>query len=135
MTMWCGQTRKSMATLTKAESPIASASLPEYASRWRAMIFIALSLLVISIDNTILNVALPSISRSLGASASELQWVIDAYVLVFASLLLTMGSLGDRIGRKRALQTGLLLFGLGSLACALATSTGVLIATRAFTGI
>src|SRR5262245_24694495 len=124
-----------MATLTKPVSPITSESLPEYASRWRAMIFIAISLLVISIDNTILNVALPSISRSLGASASELQWVIDAYVLVFASLLLTMGSLGDRIGRKRALQTGLLLFGLGSLACALATSTGVLIATRAFTGI
>ncbi len=124
-----------MATLTKTQSPIAVESVPGYASRWRAMIFIAVSLLVISVDNTILNFALPSISKSLGASASELQWIIDAYVLVFASLLLTMGSLGDRIGRKRALQIGLLLFGLGSLACALATTTAVLIGTRAFTGI
>ncbi len=80
-----------MTTQTEIASPIAVESIPGYASRWRAMIFIAFSLLVISIDNTILNVALPSISRSLGASASELQWIIDSYVLVFASLLLTMG--------------------------------------------
>ncbi|MCI0854777.1 MAG: MFS transporter, partial [Chloroflexi bacterium] len=77
-----------------------------YRTRWAGMIFIGISLLVISIDNTILNVALPSISRSLGASAAELQWIIAAYVLMFAALLLTMGSLGDRFGRKRALQVG-----------------------------
>jgi len=108
---------------------------PGYAHRWRAMIFISISLLVISLDNTILNVALPSISRQLGATASELQWVVDAYVLVFASLLLTMGSLGDKLGRKRALQSGLILFGVGSLWCALAPTTTALIIARAFTGI
>ncbi len=124
-----------MATHTAIASPIADESIPGFASRWKAMIFIAVSLLVISIDNTILNVALPSISHSLGASASELQWIIDAYVLVFASLLLTMGALGDRIGRKRSLQIGLLLFALASLGCALSTTTAMLIIARAFAGI
>jgi EmrB/QacA subfamily drug resistance transporter len=124
-----------MATLTEIAAPLAGESIPGFASRWRALIFIAISLLVLSIDNTILNVALPSISRTLGASASELQWVIDSYVLVFASLLLTMGALGDRIGRKRSLQIGLLLFALGSLGSALSTTSIMLIVARAFTGI
>lgn len=125
-----------MTTRTEIAVPaVEESSIPGYASRWRALIFIAISLLVISIDNTILNVALPSISRNLGASASELQWIIDGYVLVFASLLLTMGSLGDRIGRKRSLQTGLFLFALGSLGCALSITTSMLILARAFTGI
>src|SRR5687768_15306209 len=109
--------------------------LPGYADRWRAMWFIGLSLLVISLDNTILNVAIPSISRELRASASELQWIVDAYVLVFAALLLTMGAIGDRIGRKRALQFGLIMFGIGSLWAALASSTESLIGARAFLGI
>ena len=61
-------------------------------------------LLVISLDNTILNVALPSIEGDLGASASQMQWIVDSYILVFAGLLLTAGSLGDRFGRKRALH-------------------------------
>lgn len=105
-----------------------------YANRWRAMVFIAVALLVISLDNTILNVALPSISTALNASASDLQWIVDAYVLVFASLLLTMGSFSDRIGRKRALQIGIGLFGIGSLACALSTTTIQLTLARGFTG-
>ncbi|MCH7481203.1 MAG: MFS transporter, partial [Chloroflexi bacterium] len=105
-----------------------------YKNRWRGMIFIGISLIVISIDNTILNVALPSISRTLGASASELQWIVTAYVLMFASLLLTMGALGDRFGRKRMLQIGLVLFGIGSAAAGLSTSTNMLIAARAFLG-
>ena len=67
--------------------------------RWWTLAVLSISLLVISLDNTILNVALPSIARDLGASASELQWVVDAYMLVFAGLLLTAGSLGDRFGR------------------------------------
>ena len=103
--------------------------------RWIGLVFIGISLIVISLDNTVLNVALPSIARSLGASASDLQWILDGYVLVFASLLLTAGSLGDRIGRKKALQGGLVLFGIGSLAAALSTSTTMLIASRAFLGI
>lgn len=111
-------------------------SLPAgYAQRWRGLIFIGISLLVISLDNTILNVAIPSISRSLGATTSELQWIIDGYILVFAALLLTMGSVSDRIGRKRALQIGLVLFGVGSLAAALSTTVPMLIASRAFLGI
>lgn len=108
---------------------------PGYERRWLGLIFIGISLIVISLDNTILNVAIPSISRTLGANASELQWIIDAYVLVFAALLLTMGGLGDRFGRKKALQIGLVLFGIGSLAAALSPNTGVLIASRAFLGI
>ncbi|MCD4686563.1 MAG: MFS transporter [Anaerolineae bacterium] len=108
---------------------------PGYSKRWIGLIFIGISLIVISLDNTILNVALPSISNDLGASASDLQWIVDAYVLVFAALLLTMGSFGDKIGRKRALQFGLVMFGIGSLWAALATSTEMLIAARAFLGI
>lgn len=104
-------------------------------SRWLSLLFICVSLMVISLDNTILNVAIPSISNQLGATATDLQWIVDAYILVFAALLLTMGSIGDRIGRKRSLQFGLLMFGLGSLAAALSTSTGMLIGARAFLGI
>jgi EmrB/QacA subfamily drug resistance transporter len=90
---------------------------------------------VIAIDNTVLNVALPSLSRALNASASDLQWIVDAYVLVFASLLLTTGTLSDRFGRKRMLQIGLVLFALGSLGAASATTTLGLMAARAFLGI
>ncbi len=109
--------------------------LPGYATRWRALIFICISLMVVSLDNTILNVALPSISRTLSATASELQWIVDAYVLVFAALLLTVGGLGDRYGRKKSLQIGLVLFGIGSLGAGLSPNTNTLIATRAFLGI
>jgi DHA2 family multidrug resistance protein-like MFS transporter len=88
-------------------------------NRWLALVFLCISLLVISLDNTVVNVALPSISNQLGGSDTALQWIVAAYILVFAALLLTMGSLGDRIGRKRVLQFGLLWFGAGSLlACA-----------------
>ena len=102
-----------------------------YPKRWWALVVLAVSLLVVSLDNTILNVALPSIERELGASADQLQWVVDAYTLVFAGLLLTAGSLGDRFGRRRALQLGLVVFGVGSLLSALSGSPGELIASRA----
>ncbi len=110
-------------------------TLPGFATRWRALLFICISLMVVSLDNTILNVALPSISKTLGATASELQWIVDAYVLVFAALLLTVGGLGDRYGRKKSLQIGLVLFGIGSLGAGLSPDTNTLIATRAFLGI
>lgn len=103
--------------------------------RWISLLFICISLLVIGLSNAVLFVALPAIARALMASASDLQWIVDAYILVFASLLLTMGSIGDRYGRRKALQVGLVFFGLGSLSSGLSTSTGMLIATRAFTGI
>jgi EmrB/QacA subfamily drug resistance transporter len=104
-------------------------------NRWRGLVFLCLSLLVISLDNTVVNVALPSIAKQLGGSDTDLQWIVAAYILVFAALLLTMGALGDRIGRKRVLQFGLLWFGAGSLLAALSPSTGMLIASRAFLGV
>jgi EmrB/QacA subfamily drug resistance transporter len=93
------------------------------------------SLLVIVLDNSILNVALPTIQKDLNATSSDLQWIVDSYTLVFAGLLLTAGSLGDRFGRRGALQVGFVIFGIGSVASAMATSSGQLISTRAFMGI
>lgn len=119
---------------TPLDDKVDFSKLPGYANRWMGLFFIAVSLLVISIDNTILNVALPSIATDLGASASDLQWIIDAYVLLFAALLLTFGALGDRFGRKLALQAGLVMFAAGSIVAAVADSTEVLMASRAFLG-
>ncbi|MFJ5923958.1 MFS transporter [Kitasatospora sp. NPDC092948] len=90
-----------------------------------------LSLFIVGLDNTVVNIALPAIQHDLDAPASGLQWVIDAYTLVLASLLMLSGSVADRIGRKRVFQAGLLLFVLGSLLCSLAPSLGWLIAFRA----
>ena len=106
-----------------------------YQRRWWTLGVMCLSLLVIGLDNTILNVALPTLVRDLNANASQLQWIVDAYALVFASLLLTAGSLGDRYGRRLTLGTGLLIFGIGSVLSAFATSPGSLIAWRALMGI
>ena len=106
-----------------------------YRMRWVALGFLGFSLLVISLDNTVLNLALPSISKDLGSSGTGLQWIVDAYVLVFAGLLLTMGSLGDRLGRKKFLQGGLVVFACFSLGAALSKSTAMLIAMRAMMGI
>ena len=103
--------------------------------RWWTLAVLCLSLLVISLDNTVLNVALPTLERDLGASASQLQWIVDSYMLVFAGLLLTAGALGDRFGRRRALEAGMVLFGLGSVLSGLAGSSGTLIATRALMGV
>lgn len=77
--------------------------------RWWSLAVLSGSLLVISLDNTILNVAIPSLVRDLNATTSQLQWIIDGYTLVFAGLLLTAGAMGDRFGRKGALQLGLVV--------------------------
>ena len=106
-----------------------------YEKRWIGLIFLGFSVLIIALDNTVLNLALPSIAKDLGASASELQWIVDGYILVFAALLLTMGSISDRFGRKKTLQVGMIFFALCSLAAALSTSTNMLITTRALMGI
>ncbi|OBC06804.1 MFS transporter [Gordonia sp. 852002-50816_SCH5313054-c] len=90
-----------------------------------------MSLLIVSMDATIVNVALPAIRTDLNASVSSLQWVIDIYTLVLASLLMVSGATADRYGRKRLFQIGLVTFAIGSLACSLAPSVGVLIAARA----
>jgi MFS transporter, DHA2 family, multidrug resistance protein len=94
-----------------------------------------LSLLLIVMDNTIVNVALPTLQSDLDASTSQLQWVVDAYILVFAGLLLTMGSLGDRFGRRGALAIGLSVMGVASIMSSFANSADQLIATRALMGV
>jgi EmrB/QacA subfamily drug resistance transporter len=106
-----------------------------YRQRWIALAFMGVALLVISLDNSVLNLALPSIAGDLGSSASQLQWIIDAYVLAFAGVLLTMGYLGDRLGRKPTLTGGLILFALFSLGAALSKSTTMLIVMRGLMGI
>ena len=83
--------------------------------RWWMLGVLAFSLVIMMIDASILNVALPTIQRKLEASASELQWMVDAYILVFASFMFTMGTAGDKIGRAKALRIGLCIFAGGSL--------------------
>jgi EmrB/QacA subfamily drug resistance transporter len=100
-----------------------------------ALVVLAFSLLVVTVDNTILNVALPTIREKLDASSSQLQWIVDSYLLVFAGLLLAAGSLGDRFGRKRTLFVGLGIFGAGSLLAAISSGSTELIASRALMGV
>jgi MFS transporter, DHA2 family, multidrug resistance protein len=119
-------------TATTATSTAGPARTPH---RWRALGVICLCVTVIILDNTILNVALPSIERSLHASATELQWTVDAYTLTFAALLLVAGNLGDKYGRRGALLVGLVIFGVGSGLAAFATSATALIAFRALMGV
>ena len=106
-----------------------------YRLRWWTLAVLSVSLVIIGLDNTILNVALPTIQTQLAATSSQLQWMVDAYVLVFASLLLTMGALGDRFGRKHTLQIGLVIFGISSLFAANSNSSTQLIISRAVMGI
>jgi EmrB/QacA subfamily drug resistance transporter len=103
--------------------------------RWLVLGVMCLSLLLIVMDNTIVNVALPTLQRDLDASTTQLQWVVDAYILVFAGLLLTMGSLGDRFGRRGALAIGLAVMGTASILSSFANSADQLIATRALMGV
>ncbi|MDQ3612348.1 MAG: DHA2 family efflux MFS transporter permease subunit [Actinomycetota bacterium] len=103
--------------------------------RWLILSTLVLSLLVVVLDNTILNVALKTIQEDLRATQSELAWAVNAYTLVFAGLLFTYGVLGDRFGRRLALLVGLVLFALASLLAAFSTSPEALIASRAFMGI
>ncbi|MFF1731614.1 MFS transporter [Streptomyces sp. NPDC058247] len=103
--------------------------------RWLILGVICLAQLTVLLDNTVLNVAIPSLTRELDASTSDIQWMINAYSLVQSGLLLTAGSSADRYGRKKMLAAGLVLFGAGSLVAGLAQSTGQLIAARAGMGV
>ena len=123
----------SSGTITAAEQQAIDERI--HARRWFTLATLCLSLLIIVMDNTILNVAIPSLVRDLGASNSQLQWIVDGYTLVFAGLLLTAGSFGDRRGRKRALRIGIVIFAIGSVLSALAGSPQHLIFTRALMGI
>lgn len=103
--------------------------------RWAILAVLALSVFLVVVDNTIVNVALPTLSRDLGASTTELQWIVDAYSLVFAGLLLAAGGLGDRVGRKGTMQVGLVVFALFAALGAFSHSSGQLIAARAAMGV
>ena len=103
--------------------------------RWAILAVLVVSLLVVVIDNTVLNIALPTIQADLGATQAELVWSVDSYILVFAALLFTWGVLGDRFGRKRVLVIGLCVFAVASVACAFAPSPGWLIGLRALMGV
>jgi EmrB/QacA subfamily drug resistance transporter len=102
--------------------------------RWLALVVVSLAVIAVTADNTIVNVALPTLSRELSASTRQLQWMVDAYLLVFAGLLLPAGSLGDRVGRKKALIGGLLILGVASAAASLSTSLNALIVARIVMG-
>jgi EmrB/QacA subfamily drug resistance transporter len=103
--------------------------------RWLALAVLCVSLLIVTLDNTVLNVVLPTLVRDLHATDSQLQWIVDAYVIVFAGLLLVAGSVADRVGRKRTFVAGLAAFAAGSAWAAFSGSVGVLIAARASMGI
>ncbi len=102
--------------------------------RWSILVVLCLALLVVGIDGTIVNVALPTLVRELGASTSQLQWIVDAYTIVFASLLLICGNTGDRLGRKRCFVAGMVVFGAGSFACSQVSSPESLILFRGVQG-
>src|SRR3954453_16305073 len=106
-----------------------------HSRRWWALAVLCSSLLIISLDNTILNVALPALTEQLNASTSELQWIVDGYTLVFAGLLLTAGSLGHRFGRKTFLAIGLVVFAVGSLSATFSTTSTMLALSRAVMGV
>src|SRR5829696_5005596 len=124
-------------TTHRAGAGIRSASSDPavHARRWKTLGVLALSLVIIGLDNTILNVALPTLQAEFSASAATLQWMVDAYLLVFAGLLLVFGTLGDRLGRKLALQSGIAIFGLASLGALVADTAGQVIAIRSLMGI
>src|SRR6266851_8382928 len=98
--------------------------------KWWTLAAVAVGLFMIMLDNTVVNVALPSIRKSLGIGISELEWVVNAYALTFGVLLLSGGKLADMLGRRRIFIIGLVIFTGSSLACGLASSANVLIAAR-----
>jgi EmrB/QacA subfamily drug resistance transporter len=108
--------------------------MPEYPRRWAALAVLSLTLVAVTLDNSVLNTALPSLAHGLRASTADLQWITDAYTLVFASALILAGTIGARLGSRRALLGGLFVFGAGSAVAALSDSPGQLIVWRAVMG-
>lgn len=121
-------------------APAVVPQVPEavHRRRWAILVVLMFSLLIVVLDNSILNVAVKTIASpaptGLGATQSELEWAINSYTLVFAGLLFTAGLLGDRVGRKKMLLLGIVLFGIGSAFAAMSGSPGELIAWRAVMG-
>ncbi len=123
-----------MSSQTPPVDEMGQAPLPSW-RRWLVLMVMSIGTLVVFIDNTVVNTALPAISIDLGASITTLQWIVDAYVLALVGLLLLGGSLGDRYGRRRWMITGLLVFGAASVFAALSTSAEQLIIGRALQGV
>lgn len=111
------------------------AAVIRHPKRWLILVVLMLATLVLVVDNMALNVAIPPLTEDLGATAQEIQWIIASYILVFAGLLLTSGSLGDRFGRRRIMVSGLVLFGVASLGAAFAQNPEQLIAARTLMGV
>ena len=103
--------------------------------RWSALAVLALPVLLISVDMTVLGIAVPALTADLGPTSSELLWIVDIYSFLLAGLLVLMGNLGDRIGRRRLLMTGAAAFGVASAIAAFATTPEMLIAARALLGL
>ena len=103
-------------------------------ARWASLTVLCVAVLMVNLDNTILNVALPTLVEKLQATTDQLQWIVDAYSMVFGGLLLVAGSVADRYGRKRLFLAGLAVFGSGSLGAAFSGSVGPLIAWRGLMG-
>ncbi|MGH3249564.1 MAG: DHA2 family efflux MFS transporter permease subunit [Trebonia sp.] len=122
--------------MTSVASPAETrAQARAHTRRWWILGILSLSVVLVAIDNTIVNVTLPTLSHRIGASTSDLQWIVDAYTICFAGLLLVCGSAGDRVGRKRLLQAGLVLFMITSFAAAHSGSLWPLVASRAGMGV
>ncbi|MFF4156082.1 MFS transporter [Streptomyces sp. NPDC001678] len=118
-------------------SPAALAAPPVLSARrrWTVLVVCALSMFLVGLDTTIVNVGLPRIGHGLGVGTRALEWVVDAYTVVLAALLIASGALADRFGRRRVFQAGLSVFGVASLACAVAPSLGFLVVARAVQGV
>ncbi len=114
--------------------PVAKPAGEKHPHRWAVLVVLCAAALIINVDNTILNVALPTLVRDLHATSSDLQWIVDSYAMVFAGLLLVGGSLADRFGRKRFFLIGLTVFAAGSIGAALSDSVHLVIAFRAVMG-
>ncbi|MDR6978372.1 EmrB/QacA subfamily drug resistance transporter [Streptomyces sp. 3330] len=110
-------------------------SPPSARRRWTVLAVCALSMFLVGVDTTIVNVGLPEIGHGLDVGTRDLEWVVNAYTVVLAGLLIVSGALADRFGRRRVFRCGLIVFGLASLACALAPSLGALVAARAVQGV
>src|SRR5674476_781440 len=108
---------------------------PGHPRRWAALAVMMVCLVVVSLDNTILNVAMKTIQQDLGATGADMQWTVNSYTLAFAALMFTFGLLGDRFGRRRVLLAGMAVFAIGSALSAWTTSPGQLITTRTLMGV